>query len=106
MFAFYCTSNLDHIYFALTKGDEKMKIEDNRNVTRRFSDLEVGDIFTNAAGYYYMKTEKVYSNKNGEISIADEFDAVCLSEGIEGTKTRFKPDEKVILLDDVTLVLN
>ena len=36
----------------------------------------------------------------------DEFDAVCLSEGIEGTKTRFKPDEKVILLDDVTLVLN
>ena len=51
-----------------------------------------------------MKTEKVYSNKNGEISIADEFDAVC--EGIEGTKTRFKPDEKVILLDDATLVLN
>ena len=42
MFTFYCTSNLDYIYFALTKGEKKMKIEDNRNDTRKFSDLEVG----------------------------------------------------------------
>ena len=40
MFAFYCTSNLDHIYFALTKGDGKMKIEDNRSNLRKFEGLD------------------------------------------------------------------
>lgn len=84
-----------------------MKIKDNRNNTRKFSDLVVGDIFTNDAGFYYMKTEKVYSKKGDEtLSVADEFDAVCFSGDYIGTKVRFSPDEKVILLDDVTLVLN
>lgn len=83
-----------------------MKIEDNRNDTRKFSDLVVGDIFTNNAGFYYIKTEKFYSESGKTTSMGDEFNAVCLSEEYAGTKTRFKPDEMVILLDDVTLVLN
>ena len=81
-----------------------MKIEDNRNnATRKFSDLEVGDVFTNSVGFYYMKTEKFYSNAS---LLGYEFNAVCLSGDYAGTKTRFKPDKKVMLLDDVTLVLN
>lgn len=83
-----------------------MKIEDNRSATRKFSDLVVGDIFTSAAGFYYMKTEKYYSESGKTTSLRDEFNAMCLSEDYIGTKARFKPDEKVILLDDVTLVLN
>ncbi|MBC5667339.1 hypothetical protein H8S00_04980 [Eubacterium sp. BX4] len=83
-----------------------MKIEDNRNDTRKFSDLVIGDIFTNDARFYYMKTENFYSENGKTTSIADEFNAVFLSEDYAGTKARFSPDEKVLLLDDVTLVLN
>ena len=45
-----------------------MKIEDNRNDTRKFSDLVVGDIFTNGAGFYYMKTEKFIVIKMGRLA--------------------------------------
>ena len=45
MFAFYCTSNLDYIYFALTKGDGKMKIETNRGCVSKFEELKIGDVF-------------------------------------------------------------
>ncbi len=83
-----------------------MKIEDNRDKTQRsFSDLIVGDIFT-SIGFYYMKTEKSYSESGKTTYVGDEFNAVCLSEGYIGTKVHFRPDEKVILIDDVTLVLN
>jgi hypothetical protein len=83
-----------------------MKIEDNRNDTRKFSDLIIGDIFTNSAGFYYMKTEKSYSESGKTTCVGDEFNAVCLSEDYIGIKVRFRPDEKVILLNCVTLVLN
>lgn len=77
-----------------------MKIKDNRDKTQRsFSDLIVGDIFTSVE-FYYMKTEKSYSDTG------DEFNAVCLSEAYIGDKIHFRPDEKVTLIDDVTLVLN
>lgn len=84
-----------------------MKIEDNRDKTQRsFSDLIVGDIFTSSTEFYYTKTEKSYSESGKTTCVGNEFNAVCLNEGYIGTKVHFRPDEKVILLDDVTLVLN
>lgn len=53
-----------------------------------------------------MKIEKSYSESGKTTCVGDEFNAVCLSEGYIGTKVHFRPDEKVILIDDVTLVLN
>lgn len=85
----------------IDSGGIKMKIEDKRNNARKFSELVVGDVFVNSAGFYYMKTEKRY-DENGTI----ELNAVHLSGDYVGTAMYFRPDEKVILLDNVTLVLN
>ena len=78
-----------------------MKIEDNRNDTRKFSELEVGEVFTNSAGSYYIKTETLYDEYG-----TSDWNAVYLSGDYAGTKIHFTPNEKVILIDDVTLVLN
>lgn len=83
-----------------------MKIEDNRSKVRTFSDLIVGDIFTSAVGYYYMKTEKSYNEGGKTDSKGSEFNAVCLNEKYAGTKVNIRPSEKIILLNNATLVLN
>lgn len=94
MFAFYCTSNLVHIYIALTKGDGKMKIEDNRSNVRTFSDLIVGDWFECENNIYIKIDEKTNHLK---------YNAVDAETGIMYKVTE---NVNVCLLDDVTLVLN
>lgn len=83
-----------------------MKIEDNRRNPRTFGDLIVGDVFTSDAKVFYMKTEKSYNEGGMEDSKGHEFNAVCISEKYAGTKVSFRPSEKVIFLNDATLVLN
>lgn len=53
-----------------------------------------------------MKTEKSYNEGGMEDSKGHEFNAVCISEKYAGTKVSFRPSEKVIFLNDATLVLN
>ena len=102
MFAFYCTSNLDHIYFALTKGDGKMKIEDNRSNLRKFEELVVGDVFEYESNYY-IKTKEI-NDSNSPASYMT-YNAVNINSSCAGELFYFK-DNLVYLLDDVTLVLN
>lgn len=103
MFAFYCTSNLDYIYIALTKGENKMKIEDNRNDTRKFSELVIGDVFTCENGCY-IKTMEM-RDVRGDISYFSG-NAIALGDKMSGSLCNFEDDRKVELIDDVTLVLN
>lgn len=67
-----------------------MKIEDNRNDTRKFSDLTVGDVFI-------FNDEVLLKIETGG------FNSVYLKDG---TTSHFFKDTEVKLIDDVTLVLN
>lgn len=90
MFAFYCTSNLDYIYFALTKGDGKMKIETNRGCVSKFEELKIGDVFI----------------FNDEVFIKIEATGINAVYLKNGTTSYFFEDTEVKLIVDVTLVLN
>lgn len=89
-----------------------MKIEDNRNDTRKFSDLVVGDVFTCENGCY-IKTMEMrdvrgdvsYFNGNA-IALNDKGNAIALNDKMPGRLFNFDDNRKVELLDDVTLVLN
>ena len=80
-----------------------MKIEDNRDNTRHFSELVVGDVFTCENGYY-IKTMEM-RDVRGDISYFSG-NAIALNNKVAGGLFNFEDDRKVELIDDVTLVLN
>lgn len=80
-----------------------MKIEDNRNDTRKFSDLVVGDVFTCENGCY-IKTMEM-RDVRGDVSYFNG-NAIALNDKMPGRLFNFDDNRKVELLDDVTLVLN
>lgn len=73
-----------------------MKIENNRNKIRKFSELQSGDIFSNSKSIY-IKSELLYD------TIGDPCTAINLKNGLANC---FDEDCLVELMDDVTLVLN
>ena len=80
-----------------------MKIEDNRDNTRHFSELVVGDVFTCENGCY-IKTMEM-RDVRGDISYFSG-NAIALNNKVAGGLFNFEDDRKVELIDDVTLVLN
>jgi hypothetical protein len=73
-----------------------MKIENNRNKLRKFSDLQPGDIFSGSTSIY-IKSELLYD------TIGEPSNAINLKNGLANC---FDEDCLVELIDDVTLVLN
>lgn len=80
-----------------------MKIEDNRDNTRHFSELVVGDVFICENGCY-IKTMEM-RDVRGDISYFSG-NAIALNNKVSGGLFNFEDDRKVELIDDVTLVLN
>lgn len=80
-----------------------MKIKDNRDNTRHFSELVVGDVFTCENGWYIKIMEM--RDARGNISYFSG-NAIALGDKMPGCLCNFDDDRKVELLDDVTLVLN
>ncbi len=84
------------------KGENSMKIEDNRDNLRKFEELVVGDIFEYESNYY-LKTKEINDSKSPASYMT--YNAVNINSSCAGELFYFT-DNFVHLLDDVTLVLN
>lgn len=84
------------------KGENSMKIEDNRDNLRKFEELVAGDVFEYESNYY-LKTKEINDSKSPASYMT--YNAVNINSSCAGELFYFK-DNFVHLLDDVTLVLN